>query len=234
MHGRISPRVLIGVAVVVIVGFAAAYFLLFGDDSPPPLTLGAAPSTVAGEAAATTDVAGVWTVASGSEAGYRVREQLVGLSAPGDAVGRTPAVSGQVQVSQAGDGIVASDARFEVDLRELKSDKDRRDTFIKTQGLESNQFPMATFVATEPVRLSDEPPVGQVVKVTSVGDLTLHGVTKRVSIPIDARLAGNQIELVGSLKFPMSDFDIEPPRAASVVSIESDATLEFRLLLQKG
>ncbi|MCA1691828.1 MAG: hypothetical protein LC733_06390 [Actinobacteria bacterium] len=59
-------------------------------------------------------------------------------------------------------------------------------------------------------------------------------MTKRVSIPIDARLAGNQIELVGSLKFPMSDFDIEPPRAASVVSIESDATLEFRLLLQKG
>jgi len=89
-------------------------------------------------------------------------------------------------------------------------------------------------VASEPVKLTTQPDEGQAVKVSAVGDLTLHGVTKRVTIPMDARLSSGQIELVGSLQFPMSDFAIDPPNVAGVVTVEPDATLEFRLLLQRS
>lgn len=143
----------------------------------------------------------MWTVASGSEAGYRVREKLANLPAQSDAVGRTSAVTGQVRVEADGAGFVASDGRFEADLTKLTSDESRRDNRIRTQGLESSRFPTATFVISEPVRLSDQPPVGEAVKVSAVGDLTLHGVTRQVTIPADARLTGARSRWSGRSAF---------------------------------
>ena len=64
-----------------------------------------------------------------------------------------------------------------------------------------------------------------------VGDLTMHGVTKSVTIPLQTQLNGSQIEVVGSLTFPMSDFGMDPPTIAGIVDVESDATLEFQLFL---
>ncbi len=66
-----------------------------------------------------------------------------------------------------------------------------------------------------------------------VGDLTLHGQTKRVTIPLQARLTGQQVELVGSLTFAFADFAMEPPSIGGFVSVEDEATLEVKLLLQK-
>ena len=47
-------------------------------------------------AAADGSVAGTWTVATGTEAGYRVRERLANLDAESDAVGRTKDVTGSI------------------------------------------------------------------------------------------------------------------------------------------
>ncbi len=47
------------------------------------------------------------------------------------------------------------------------------------------------------------------------------------------RLAGQQIELVGSLKFAFADFAMEPPSIGGFVSVENEATLEIKLLLAK-
>jgi polyisoprenoid-binding protein YceI len=239
MHGRATTRILVGVAVLAVAGFVGAYFLFFSDDSPPPLTLSnTATTATGGQGSATTaaaaDVAGMWRVASGSQAGYRVREKLTALPAQSDAVGRTTAVNGQVRVDGAGGGVTATDVRFEVDVAKLQSDETRRDNAIRTRGLETNRFPTATFVSSEPIRLSNRPPVGQKVSVQAVGDMTIHGVTKRVTIPIEAQLSGNRIELVGSYKFPMSDFGIDPPSVANVVTVEPDATLEFQIFLEKA
>ena len=74
---------------------------------------------------------------------------------------------------------------------------------------------------------------GSPVTVQATGDMTIHGVTKSVTIPLQTQLTGSQIELVGSLTFPMSDFGIDPPTIAGIVDVESDATLEFQLFLAK-
>ncbi len=241
MHGRATTRILLGVVVLAVAGFVGAYFLFFNEDSPPPLTLSDSSATTltpGGQGTPTTarggDVTGMWRVASGSQAGYRVREKLAALPAQSDAVGRTTAVTGHVRVDGAGGGVTATDARFEVDVSKLQSDEQRRDNAIRNRGLETNRFPTATFVSTEPIRLSNRPPTGQKVSVTAVGDLTIHGVTKRVTIPIEAQLTGDRIELVGSYKFPMSDFAIDPPNVANVATVEPEATLEFQIFLEKG
>ena len=244
------PLVVIGiVAVLAVAAVAAAYLLFFNDDAPERLALsdpaptpsipttpapgsGAAAPTIASSAA---QLVGTWRAVSGSEAGYRVREKLAALPAQSDAVGRSPAVTGSVKVEQTeGSSLSATDANFEVDLTKLTSDESRRDNRIRTDGLQTNRFPKAIFVATRPIPLPPETASGQAVKASAEGDLTLHGVTKRVTIPLDIRVTGGRGELVGSLRFPMSDFDINPPNIAGFVTDDADATLEFKLVLEKA
>jgi len=118
-----KPRVLVAGVVVVLAAFALAYFTLFNSDSPSKLTLQTKGSTAATPSG---DLAGTWTVADGSVAGYRVREKLAQLPAPSDAVGRTGAVTGQVTIADRGGAHSASNATFTVDVTQLKSDKTLR------------------------------------------------------------------------------------------------------------
>ena len=236
------------VAVLAIAGLAVAYLSFFSDDAPQPLALSDQPTpttasgpatttaaTVAASASASSSqLAGTWRVADGSTAGYRVREKLAALPAKSDAVGRSPAVTGTVRVDGSGNALTATDARFEVDLTKLTSDESRRDNRIRTDGLQTNQFPTATVVSTKPIPLPAETASGQPVKASAEGDLTIHGVTKRVTIPLDVRVAGGKGELVGSLGFPMSDFNITPPSIGGFVTVDPDATLEFKLVLEKA
>ncbi len=232
-----SLKIVLAAVVVLVGGFAALYFTVFGDDSPDELTLSEAPEAQGGTATSPVDagdVIGAWRVAAGSEAGYRVREKLASLPAQSDAVGRTSVVTGTVRLVRQGNGFTASGARFEVDLTTLRSDETRRDNRIRTQGLESNRFPTATFVSTSPIAVPADAIDGRAVRLSAEGDLTLHGVTKRVTIPLEVRVTGNRGELAGSYKFPMSDFNINPPNIGGFVTVEPEATLEFKLVLEKA
>jgi polyisoprenoid-binding protein YceI len=224
-RSRVKIALLAGAGLVVVAAalFAGAYFLFFNSDSPPPLKLsqksGPAPSSA---------LAGTWTPSSG-EAGYRVREKLAFLPAQSDAVGRTKTVTGTFALADDGSKLTASKVSLTVDVSTLTSNEARRDNRIRTSGLETDRFPSSTFVADGPIDVPSSARNGTAVTVTAHGALTIHGVTKDVDIPIQARASGSTIELVGSYKFPMSQFNIEPPSIAGFVSVESDATMEFKL-----
>lgn len=233
-------------------GLGVAYVLVLRGSQVAPLALDSptpGPSTSSGAssgagtpsidpagspAVGAADLPGTWVVAADLVAGYRVREQLASLDAESDAVGRTSAITGQAMIASQGAGLVVSDATFSVDLTQLQSDESRRDGQLSRQGIETAQFPTATFKLTQPVTLPADAPSGAVVKVTLTGDLTLHGVTKQVSIPVQAQLQGSQIQVVGSYTFPWGDFGMQKPTSFSVLSVADQATLEFKLLLAKG
>jgi len=217
-----------GLVLVAVAAFAAVYLIFFTSDSPPPLKL-----TDESKAAPESALAGTWVPTGDGEAGYRVREKLAVLPAQSDAVGRTSSVTGSFTLADDGKKLVASDVSIQVDVSTLKSDEDRRDNRIRTSGLETDTFPTATFVASGPIEVPASARDGSVVKITATGEMTIHGVTKTVEIPIDARAAGATIELVGSYRFPMANFGMEPPNIAGFVTVESDATLEFRLVFSK-
>jgi polyisoprenoid-binding protein YceI len=243
----------LGLAAIAIVlgGYAVFQQFLAGDDvarltlppvSPQPTASDGAtpdPSATAdatrGTGTATAaELAGTWTIADGSVVGYRVREQLGGVTALTDAVGRTSAVTGTATLEAAGDALAVTAASFEADLTQLSSDDGRRDNRIKSIGLESDRFPTATFVLGEPLDVPAEALAGTTVTVTLTGDLTIHGVTRRVSIPGEARLNGDRIEIVGALTFPFSDFGMTPPDVGGFVQVEDDATLEVLVSLAKA
>jgi polyisoprenoid-binding protein YceI len=213
-----------GVVVLAVGGFALAYFVFFPTSSPEKFSLSDAEATPTATATATASAGTTkWTVADDSEAGYRVREKLAFLPAKNDAVGRTSDITGSAE--SAGDTFTKAD--FEIDLTTLASDQDRRDQRIREIGVESDRFPTAKFSLTEPLALGKS-------KVDATGDLTLHGVTKRVTIPVEVRLSGSTAEAVGSLTFPWGDFGMTAPSVAGFVSVEDDATLEFDLKLTRN
>jgi polyisoprenoid-binding protein YceI len=223
-------RIVIAAGVVVIGAFVAVYALFFTPDSPKKLTLSKDTSQGTSSAPAG-DLAGAWKVLSESEAGYRVREKLARLPAQSDAVGRTTGLTGSLTVEKSGNGLVVQTASFEADLAGLKSDEQRRDNRIRTTGIETDRFPKATFALASPAQVPQDLMSGKQVTVPVTGDLTIHGVTKRVTIPLAAAARGTAFELVGSYGFPMSDFGITPPSIQPFVSVEPNATLEFRLVL---
>jgi polyisoprenoid-binding protein YceI len=225
-----KPRVLLIGVVVVVAAFAIAYFTLFDTDSPSKLTLQTKGSTAA---APTGDVAGTWTAASGSVAGYRVREKLAQLPAPSDAVGRTGAVTGQVTLTDRGGAYSAENANFTVDVSQLKSDQDKRDNKIRSMGLETDKYPQATFAAAGPISIPDDAVKGSAATVDAEGDLMLHGQTKKVKIPLQIQRNGAQIKIVGTYPFAWSDFGMSAPSLLPFVSVTGNPTLEFSLLMSK-
>ena len=83
--------------------------------------------------------------------------------------------------------------------------------------LETDQFPTATFILTEPVSLGAAATTGEAVSVSAVGDLTIHGVTNPVTFALEAQLVGDTIVVVGSTDIVFSDYDVQVPDSQVVV-----------------
>jgi polyisoprenoid-binding protein YceI len=121
-----------------------------------------------------------------------------------------------------------------VDMASLRSDDERRDSQLASRGLETARFPTATFTLVEPLALSDVPAEGESIGATAVGDLTLHGVTQRVEVPVSAQWAGEHIEVAATLDMALGDHDIEPPTGFLVLSIADTGTVELHLMFRRG
>jgi polyisoprenoid-binding protein YceI len=248
---RPSQAALILVTVLVVgIGGYLVYDTFLRGDATAALTLpsaspDASPSappteapSASGDAGATTGptasaatgddgLAGTWTLSQG-EAGYRVREQLANLPAESDAVGRTTAVTGSISLEGSGDAVRLTGGTIEVDTTTITSDEGRRDDRMRTEGLETDAFPTATFTVTQPVDVPAAALDGTPSDVTLVGDLTLHGVTRTVAIPAQAQLVDGVISVAGATTFALSDFDIVAPNVGGfIVSIADEGTLEF-------
>jgi polyisoprenoid-binding protein YceI len=227
-------RILLALLVVVVVAGAAFWYFVLRDTSSKKLTLKSDAPSATSAAKAPTSLAGTWKVVAGSGdqatvAGYRVLEKFAAGVAQVTATGRTPGVTGTVTV--VGKNVTA--ATFNVDMTKLSSDKVQRDNQIRNRGVETNKFPKATFSLTAPVALPSITE-GKVFKLTVPGNLTLHGVTKKVSLPLNAKESGSTFVIQGSLPIVMKDYAIDPPSIGGFVTVDDNGSLEFLANLAKG
>ena len=172
-------------------------------------------------------------VAEGSEVRYRVREQLVGLNFPNDAVGVTGAVEGGVAFDAQG-RVVPGDSRFTIDLRTLRSDEARRDNYVRRNTLETDRYPTVTFVPTEARRLPVPLPQSGTVPFELIGDLTVQDATRRVTWDATAAFDGPKVTIRARTAFRFGDFGLRVPRVSVVLSVEDDIKLEADLVLRRG
>lgn len=223
--------------VVVIAGVALVYFVLFPTSSPKPfsLTTSSSSSSASSQAGVSSaaQLAGHWTIGSGSAAGYRVREKLAFLPAESQAVGRTSSITGSATFTGSGTTVRVTRASFDVDVETLKSDRSMRDEKIREIGLESEKYPTSTFVLSAPIVLPASALTGRAVHVSATGALEIHGTTKTVTIPLEMSLSSAEVQAVGSITFPWSEFNMTAPSIGGFVNVTNSATMEFDLRLRR-
>ena len=236
------PFVVLGVLVLLAVAGVAVWYFVIREDAPEKANIDTASQTLdtlddSGPVTAA-DLAGDWTIDTsvgsfddftGTWAGYRFDEELAQIGST-TAVGRSPDVSGSMTVAD--DEVTG--VEVDVDMTTLHSDQSFRDEAIRSQGLQTNDFPTGSFRLTEPVALPDGVESGEPVQAKASGELTLHGVTKEVTIDLEATLKGDHAVVVGSSPVAMDDFDIDAPQGARVLSVNSDGEFEFQLFFAKS
>jgi polyisoprenoid-binding protein YceI len=225
---------LAGIVALGAAGVLFVYFALFSHSAPAPLALTSPVAETASPTLTGTVIPGTWTVAPRSVAGYRVREQLAFLQAPSDAVGRTSQVTGSVSIAGSATALQVRAAALSVNVQSLTSDQQMRDSHLQALGIESAQFPTATFVLSSPVSLPANATSGVALHVSLTGALTIHGTTRTETIPVQARLSGSEIEVAGSITFPWAAFNMQAPNIAGFVTVNGSATMEFDLFLKRG
>ena len=213
--------VLGGVAGLVVLVVPAAGLAIKLQPSPPPLALPAA-----GIRAPAGPLAGTWTVAAGSVAGFRVRESAAGLG--NDTVGRTRAVSGTLVVA----GSRVTRATLRIGLAALRVNGKVQPQFVTSLGVRA--FPGATFTLTRPVALPAGFSSGRTVHSAAAGRLTLHGVTRPVTVTFSARRDGRTLAAVARIGVPFSRWHITGPRGYGFLgSLASNGTAEMLLILHR-
>ena len=102
-------------------------------------------------------------------------------------------------------GSVVSNVSVTVDMTALTSDDGHRNDHLRRQVIETDNYPTSAFKSTAPIDLGTVPAGGATVSVNAVGDVTLHGVTKSVTIPLQAKRQGGIIAVAGSLPIVFAD-----------------------------
>ena len=200
--------------------------LVVGEaDAAPSVTAAATPAASDGSIAIdASDLTGSWVVSDGSFAGYRVDEVLNGTDVT--VTGRTDDVSGTLEV----DGLTLTAAEFTVDVASIATDSGNRDDYFRSTAMRADEFPTATFVLTEAVTTSSAPVAGEVQTIEATGDLRLAGVTKAVTVELEAVLNDTDGQVAGSIPITFADFGVEAPNLG-FVSVEPDGFVEFSLVI---
>jgi polyisoprenoid-binding protein YceI len=188
-------------------GAAMALLALFGLGAPAPIRLVLAPD--------------------GNEARYRVREQLADFRLPSEAVGVTQRVTGQIVLDERG-RVVPPESKVTVDLTTLRSDRDRRDGYIKRHTLQTDSFPTAVLVPRE-LKGAPNPLLNSgSFRFEMAGDLTVHGVTRPTVWQVTAEAKNGGFTGTATTQVTFEDFGMTPPRVAVVLSVEDDIRLELQ------
>jgi len=200
--------------------------------APTPAPATSAPATATPAATAAPSAGGVtWTITSASKATVSVREQLVGVSLPSDAVLTTTGATGTFQLKV--DGTFTSDSKITFDLTTLASDNRDRDNFIKQDTLQVRQFPKAELVPTKTSGLTVPLATSGTFTFRLTGNMTVHGKTKEVTFDVVAKRNGSDLTATATLApaVRFADFGMTAPSVAfRVVSIVDEIRLVVELV----
>jgi len=197
-----------------------------GTPAATTPTASPVPATASPTAASTAASGRSWTIATESKAVVSVREQLVGVSLPSDAVLTTTGGGGTFALNA--DGTFTSDSKITFDLTTLTSDNRTRDDFIKQDTLQVRQFPKAEFVPTRTSGLVTPLAANGTFTFKLTGNLTVHGTTKEVTFDVVATRSGGDLTAMATLNptVKFGDFGMRAPSVPfRVVSIVDEIRL---------
>jgi polyisoprenoid-binding protein YceI len=238
----LSRKLLIGAAALVLLalaGIGTYAYQFFTPQKASSSSTAATLSTPTSSPAVGGTLAGKWVVSSGSSVGYRATEQFVGVTGPNHAIADSTAVSGGMTVSDSGGQLVAQQLKVDIDLTQLRSSDPgasrgglQRDGFVRSNWLQSDQFPTATY-KVDSIAVPATTAGGGQQQLATHGKLTIHGTTKDVDLPITGQVTGSKIEIVGSIVIDMTDYGVQPP-SLNFTSVQPKVTIVFHVFFARG
>jgi len=211
---------------IALLGIAAA--TLAANDASAQATKKATASKTANKATAAKSAAPIRFVIgpTGNEARYRVNEVLMGATLPNDAVGVTKSVSGTILAYPDG-RIVKDSSKIVIRLDSLKSDKDRRDGFLRRRTLETEKHPTVELIPTSIRGFNGTLPASGEVKFQLLGDLVLKGVPRPTVWNVTARAEGQEVAGTATTAFTFKDAGLDQPKVPVVLSVADTIKLEY-------
>ncbi len=210
----------IATLVVLIVGLVAIAIKL--QPTPAPLAL------PANAAAGVGPVDGSYQAASGSVAGFRIQQTVIGLTS--DVVGRTDDITGIVTI--AGGQVTTADLRVGLLVLTTGDAKPAPQFGIS---LDTQRYPDATIGLTAPVTLGEAFTSGTTLTVNAAGTLTLHGITRTATVALSVRRDGASIDVAGSIPVAFADYGIAGPKGyGGLGSLADHGAAEFLLVLHRS
>ncbi len=230
--GSVAGIVLLLAAVAIVYGFVIRGGGESGELSLPPPT--AAQATVPAaqqqpaatpEKPAATGVAGVYMVGEGSETTFTVREELVRIPTPFDAVIRTTTLSGEIDLE-------GGESNVTIDLHSLSSDEQFRDRYIRQVMFPSSRTASFTVEGIEGV--AESLSGGETITRSVEGVLSIRGIEVPLTFEVEARLDGEVLHVLGRTTFTWEQLEIPVPTARSVVSLADEVRVEVLLRATPG
>lgn len=144
-----------------------------------------------------------------------------------DFEGRSRTVSGLVMTRGLEDGVGC----VTIDAKSLDTGIGLRNRIMWEDHLEVAKFPEIQFIHTGFV----DPRPAEIggVFLTLEGDLTIHGVTRKVKIPAWSIETERGIRVEGRVHLKMSEYRIERP-ALLFISVKDEVQVSFWILLGRG
>jgi polyisoprenoid-binding protein YceI len=221
---RHTQRVAVSLATASLLLAACGGASVAPSATPAPTAVASTATPTAAATSATsvpTVTSGTWTISDTSKATVRVREQLVGVNLPSDAILVAIGATGAFLLKD--DGTFSSDSKITFDLTTLASDQRDRDNFVKMDTLQTRQFPKAEFVPTKTTGLVLPMPASGEFTFKLTGQITIHGKTKDVTFDVVATRTGNDLTATATAAptWKFGDFGMSAPsvpfRVVSVV-----------------
>jgi polyisoprenoid-binding protein YceI len=145
-------------------------------------------------------------------------------------VGRTSTIWGSLQVS----GTKVTSGKFTVAMATVKSDQSQRNAQFDGRIMDVSRYPTATFTLTSPLTLAALPTSGATQQYSASGTLTLHGVSKAVTFPVQVQVQGSSVDVLADITVPFSEWNIANPSIGGFVTTADQGTLEVLLVLTRG
>lgn len=108
---------------------------------------------------------------------------------------------------------------------------DVQKTMLGPECLDVARFPTIHFASTAVTIVRNEAGASQ---LTIRGSLTLHGVTRAISVPARVAFNGDTVEASGTLTIRQTDFGIKPISKAGVVKVKDELDVRWQLVSRRS
>jgi len=142
--------------------------------------------------------------------------------------GRAPQISGRLDAIPGAGGDWKVQSRIAVAAAAMETGNESRDKKMREKTLETDKYPEIVFEARRVVGDLSKLRKGERGTVEVTGDLTVHGKSVSLQLPVDVQLLDDRAVLSGSFPLAWKQFGLSDP-SFGIITVRQPMRIAFRL-----